>query len=374
MLGSNTNTLIDTPLMPNPATPLQQGEAPVYRSRVLIVGGGLRAKEVYHSLEDTSLHRVIVTNFDSLWKWKDAHPMAIILVEPIDKLEEDISIIKSSLAFSKVSLIVVSRDNCSDERARNLYDLGVNSVVAFPKEKPLFSALFREMQKKGPQFQTEHDMDCRISKAIWARAKLVMNSMKKIKIWSHDGLVYIFGKVPSLAKKEQLEEMMVNAPGVEKLVLRGIKLSYTKKTDKELSTRIANTIQSTPGASLETLSHKVNKGKVVIAGHIKSKETLRRLTKNLQGIFGVRSIRNLATISKNRWEVDKKHAKEIKDCIKKFLILSDIQVTVMENVAVIKGYVDGIAKKKMVEELAYNHKPIDQVINHIEVSSSRTLR
>lgn len=338
-------------------------------SKIYIVGSGRRAREVFESLENSSIERIMLPNIRGIAKKIDPSAQGVVFVDPMVGLDDGIKALKSSPHLSRMPIFVAAIDTIPGAVAREMYSKGVESVVAFPKEKHLFADILKEMQKRGPRVLAITEQDRRISKAVWARAKTVLDSMNKIKVWCHGGFVYFVGRVPSISKKESLEQIIESAPGVEELVDVGMEVPPTRKVDMELESKIIETIEDTPEVTPETLLHTVTQGNVVIAGNVKSKGAMNRLNKNIQQLFGVRTVSNLSTVSPKRSKIDKISANKIKDSIDQFFTHSNIDVTVMRNVAVLKGVVSDVSKKRMAEELTLQHNPITKIINKLEVRS-----
>jgi osmotically-inducible protein OsmY len=336
-------------------------------AKIVVVGAGRRADGVAECLGNEAVKVVRIPDIRNLENSLGQEVVGVVFVEPILGVRRGLETIATSSKYSEIPVHVAATDMVSDDHARDLYKRGAASVIAFPREKNLFAKIVCDVKLSAKRVG-RGPVKPRIIKALQARIKAMKSQSSRIKLWFENGIIYPIGRVKSLRKKEQLEKIIASAPGVEKVVDSGLEVPLNSETDREIEDRVNHEILRVKGVRLEAVTCSVNDGNVVLAGTVADKSSLLKLNSRIFNIFGVRSFRNLAAVSPEEFKADVKLAVRLRKKLRKMFKRDHFEVTVMKNVAVIKGEVKDPAKKPMVEAVVRAQSPISKVVNKVCVS------
>lgn len=197
----------------------------------------------------------------------------------------------------------------------------------------------------------------------------------KIGVKVQNGVVNLFGEVPSYAQKIAAEKAVKKVTGVkaiaEDLEIRLI--TAHQKTDIELATSVLNALKWHSAVPEDKIQIKVEDGLVTLEGEVEW-DYQRSSAKNaIANLSGVKGVNNLITLKTKVTEFDVK--KLISNALHRTATIDAerISVDMVGNKVILKGSVSSYTEKEDVEEAAWCAPGVVTVESHLMVEPQMEL-
>ena len=184
-----------------------------------------------------------------------------------------------------------------------------------------------------------------------------------------NGVVTLNGVVNNYSKKLAAEKAAKNIEGVKAVAL-DIEVKYGvdfKKTDKEVAKAIVDAYEWNSSIPEDEIKIKVENGWVFLTGEVQWEYQKNAAKKAIEGLVGVRGIKNSITLKNNI------KPKEVKSQIKRAfhrmasLDSNNIILETHGNTVTLRGKVHSIKEKEDAEIAAYNAPGVFDVKNELKV-------
>jgi osmotically-inducible protein OsmY len=187
-----------------------------------------------------------------------------------------------------------------------------------------------------------------------------------------DGIVTLKGTVPSYAAKEAALFDVWKIPGVKQVNnSSSVKFPSSTKllTDSQIEESIKRQLEWNDSTSRENIQVKVNKGEVVLEGHVDAYWKISRAQQLASGIIGVTDIDNKLAVVPTEEITDQVIATDIVNAIDRSYLLNaeDIDVKVKDGIVTLSGNLATRASCDSALEFAYNTHGVRDVKNRLHV-------
>lgn len=193
----------------------------ITKPTIFLIGSDSIKDEVIEKLNPRENHIIVENSFEEVKPKLNEYTLAIVYLNPTQESEVKTP---QRRRLKSVPVHVVIKNNISDSEALNFYKRGVSNVIRFSSEKDMILDIIELSKKRGPFFNTNCKVEKKLSKALWVRAKVVLGSVKTIRLWYHDGVAYLIGKIPSKEQKNTLKKVVNGTPGVYNMVVSELKV------------------------------------------------------------------------------------------------------------------------------------------------------
>jgi osmotically-inducible protein OsmY len=267
-----------------------------------------------------------------------------------------------------VPIFAVVGNNSRDFRVRRIYQEGAAAVFAWPGEKTLFARLLAEIlgieQVRGEASRP----DVALARAIRTRLKLLAGLGRGINIRVFECFARLSGELGSLWQKDRVQEITAGTPGVKGAFTDELRVAASGISDRSLEKSIRTVLKNTTSVDQSTLSLSAENGYVSVAGTFKDRRELNRVTEMICNVHGVRGIENLATISAKKKKKERRVVSRLQWQIEQLVPDNEIDVSVFGNVAVLRGRVGLLSKKREIERFVASDGSIDRIVSKLEVA------
>lgn len=363
MLAEETN-LMKKRAMEKPA---HKNVLSKFERKLYVVGNRKKSKDVIDLLDEFEGQKVYLSNRLNLAGVIDPSAIGVVLVMPMLGIKKALESFSRSSLHVGMKIHVVCSGRVSNKQARSYYDMGACSVSLFPQDQKIFSKLMKQLHEEQDLTSPQSLEQRPISRVLSARLKATNTALEKIEVKCLSGIAHCSGVLDSLISLQQLEKTVVATPGVHSFVDMGMELADNVSVDEALAVAARNAVFAMPELKRETVTITVSKGHLIVAGTVKNKKLFEKVNSLLTQQFGIKSVENLLVISKEKADWDYLVARKIKEKLDKFFIYSNIDIKFMRNVAILQGRVNGRSKKALAEEIVKQQKPVDKVINRLQV-------
>lgn len=334
--------------------------------KILVVGEGRRAGEV-----EEELRRLKPPVATAPWGSRLAEGvgdpyLAVVLVEPLRGIRTELAV--RALMDWYVPLFAVVGERSRDFRVRRIYREGASAVFSWPRDRPLFARLLAEMlgveQVRGEASRP----DAALARAIRTRLKLLAGLGHGLKIRVFEGCAAIDGELGSLWQADRIREIASSTPGIKGVSADKLRVAASGISDRSIDRSIRTVLKNTTGIDQSTISLKVENGYVALAGTFADRCEQERVVDMIKNVHGVRGIENVATVSHKDKKKDHRVASRLQWEIGHRTPDEDVEVTVFGNVAVLRGRVDLLSKKRDIERFVASDGAIDRIVSKLEVA------
>ncbi|SMF22632.1 BON domain-containing protein [Pseudobacteriovorax antillogorgiicola] len=336
-----------------------------------LIGDRKKSRDLALLLNGLDVNQVWIPDVRDIRARLSPTAISVIFVEPMVGLIRGIKMVKKSGLLKNIPIHVVTSNSCPDKLARTYYRLGASSVVSYPEEKFLVQDIVQELHQNKADRASKMQPEGRFRRAMWARLKAVVDHARRFRLKCRDGVVYLAGQASSRRQKEKIEEVLRDAPGVERIVHGDFRVSAMSDQELLLTQKIDDLLLATEGVAEQSVAYEVYDGEVVITGHVSSKRAMKQLEKAIKRLEGVHRVRNLISISRQQAITDQNLAKTIESRLRRFCHQSSIGVKVMKNIAVLNGSVDDSGKRRLAENVAKQYGQIQAVVNRLDISQAQ---
>lgn len=187
-----------------------------------------------------------------------------------------------------------------------------------------------------------------------------------------DGEVTLRGTVPSYAVKEAALFDTWKIPGVKKVNNNSfVRFPSTAKTlsDSEIETNITKQFGWNDSTRNENIHVKVNKGEVVLEGHVDAYWKVFRAKQIASDVMGVVDIENMLTVVPTEAVTDQVIATSIMDAVDRSYAVNveDLDVKVKDGVVTLSGKLPTRAACEAALECAYNTHGVRDVKDRLHI-------
>jgi len=340
--------------------------AKVTGREILVVGEGRRAGEVEKELRKLKPPVATAPWGSRLAEGVSDPYLAAVLVEPLRGIRTELAV--RALMDWYVPVFAVVGERSRDFRVRRIYREGASAVFSWPRDKPLFARLLAEMlgveQVRGEASRP----DAALARTIRSRLKLLAGLGRGIGIKVFEGFVRLSGEVGSLWQKERIREITAGTPGVKGAFDDELHVAASGISDRSIDRSIRTVLKNTTAIDQSTISLKVENGYVALAGTFADRSEQERVVDMIKNVYGVRGIENLATVSPGEKKKDHRVASRLQREIGQRTPDEDVEVTVFGNVAVLRGRVGLLSKKRDIERFVASDGAIDRIVSKLEVA------
>ena len=260
----------------------------------------------------------------------------------------------------------LSRKQKSSNFYAELYGLGLQGAINWPKEAKVLAELLIEALKPHPKAIGNTKGDARLSKVIKSHL-LLTGGPKSLKVKVIDGFVFLTGKVRSLSDKQLIHSECSRVLGVKKIILKDLKVSDSSNTtDKELERKIKMYMGNILGDKKRAVSIKVKNKIASLLGSVSNHDHVLSIEKFIMKQPGIQHIKREYKYLPSLVSKNTKKAKLIEEKVKKlFDGVKFISVTMYGDTAEISGTVKTHSDRILVEEYVLQSLPVRKLINKI---------
>jgi osmotically-inducible protein OsmY len=295
---------------------------------------------------------------------------SVVLVTPLNGVPTHRAL-EQLRAESKVVIepvFVIVPDGTVAKTVRKLYADGAEAVFEWPREVSALASLVAERLGIVIVRGVTSESDAALARTVRSYLRSSQVAPSGIKVSCHGGTVDLRGAVDTLWKKQDLEELVHEVPGVERVVADDVRVWPTARADDEIEASIRVVLRETSDVSQETLAVSVSNGLVVLAGSVDDRSEVARVLELVSHVKGVRDIDNLMTIAPVARTDHKATARRLERIAKNLLPDTDLAVSVFGVTAVLSGCVRSSRAKRLLQQVVARDDAIDRVVNKLSVS------
>jgi len=349
------------------------------KERVLLVGSRVNRKpleETLRRLEVGIEQREESINLEEL---QAENLAAVVLVQPAPN-EQTVNTCGSWCSrlqsIGRPLFLVVSSD-IDEGEVRQLYRRGVTAVFEWPREREIIPEFLGQMIQLE---RTVSSGDENVALAGAIRLRIESDEpgqpgyVKQIRITTSDGIASLKGIIDSLWKKQAIEEIVADTPGVKAVQSWGLIVKPVSVPDREIADAIAAVLHNVDSVDSSTLALSVTTGVVTLTGTVQGHSEITRAVRLLAQVRGVRDIIVKARVSPVNKLKDSVIAHSVAGAVQTFFPHTDIQVSLFNGAAVLSGTVETVRRKNQIEILAAQQKGVTRTINKITVVPAKSSR
>ncbi len=268
-------------------------------------------------------------------------------------------------ARHRLPIFSVVRDTVSSMQSHRHYELGATEVFQWPSETFMMADAIRAHLETAQRSRVPRGYDERLDRAIRRRITRGAAEVSKLGLLINQGTVRAFGQLPSRAERAEVRATISRTPGVLYLDDSNVKIGREPKLER----RVRAQLQRTPDVQQETLSSRVDDGRVTLVGTVSSKRELTRALDAISRLEGVERINNLTTISREQKRVDAKRARALNDELNQSFPRADLDVIVFGPMAVIEGTARSRRARAQIEAQARREPFVERVVDRVTVQA-----
>jgi osmotically-inducible protein OsmY len=293
-----------------------------------------------------------------------------VLVAPIHKVASGtaVEIARDHPYGKKVPIFFVVPDRTSSQAVRRLYKAGVTAVFNWPRESEILATLFAEafgiVRIRGRSSQA----DKALARTVRAHLRIgPSRGTSGLRLFNHDGLVSVSGRVRTLAHRREIIETIAAVPGVRAVIAETLRVQAEAIPSRKLSQRIRGLITQSVELDPSTLAVTVHNGIVKLSGTAADRSELRRLEELISNLKGVREFQSSVGVSAETQRRDSRGARRLMHVLANLYPQEDISLAVYDGIAVISGQVRRLSVKRSIERLLRSSIDVRRVVNKLNV-------
>jgi len=213
----------------------------------------------------------------------------------------------------------------------------------------------------------DDDVDAPLERAVRARLELSDITGEDVSVHVKSSTAVLSGTVASYWKKHRLVDALDHVPGVTGVVAEDVDVVPPERPDHDLLRDLRNALQSAARIDPRTVSVSVQRGAVSVAGSVSSHGDLERIVRVIGNVEGVRSVRNMLTVSPEVTERSRSLAQRLCTSVETLWSRASARVSVFGHVAVLTGHVRTLADKRGIERHVLDVPGIGRVVNKLRV-------
>jgi osmotically-inducible protein OsmY len=186
-------------------------------------------------------------------------------------------------------------------------------------------------------------------------------------------VVALTGLADNLFKKQSLEELVSEVPGVTDIDVRGLAVKSHGVEDEEIAGRIASLIEELEPVDPRTLGFSVEDGQVTVIGNVESRAQTRSLLQVLSHLRGVTGISDHTRVSAKDKGRDARIAARVAKALEAFWPASEMQASCLSGVLVLSGEVPSLKQKRQADIVTANQVGVQRVVNKLRVAAKTSL-
>jgi osmotically-inducible protein OsmY len=345
------------------------------KERLLLVGSRLNRKSVEETLRRLKVDIDQREEIINIAEIRSEKLVAVILVElsPNKNTTKACSLWNTRLRAIGVPLFLVVSSDINESEVRQLYRTGVTAIFEWPGEKDILPEFLSQMIHMDST-ASKQDESVALARAIRLRIEAdeagQPGYVKQIRITTSDGIASLKGIVDSLWKKQAIEEIVAETPGVKAVQSWGLIVNPPVVPDEEIANAISTILHHVDSVDSTTLALSVKAGIVTLTGTVQGPTEINRTVRLLAQVRGVRDIVVTARVSPTNKLRDSVIARSVLNTIKTFFSQLDIRVSVFNGAVVLSGTVETVSRRNQIEILAAQQKGVKRTINKITVVPS----
>jgi hyperosmotically inducible protein len=272
-----------------------------------------------------------------------------------------------------LAIFALVDDETKDAETRRLYGEGATAVFEWPREKPFFSRLVVELLAVELAQGSVGAPDTALARAVRAHLKLVRGHSPRLRVRVDAGFAFLSGSVTHLWQKDLVERLVSDIPGVRTVVVRGLLVEPSARTDVQIKRSIRMLLRDASDIDETTLAVNVERGYVTLAGSVTDRRELNRVRRLLASVKGVRDIDRLVVLSTSQKQRDHVTAQRLGVMLHGLFPDQQVSVAVFAGVAVLSGTVGRLGKSLDIQSIIEGDDAVQRVVNKIAVQDTSPL-
>ena len=199
-----------------------------------------------------------------------------------------------------------------------------------------------------------------------------------VRVEVEDRVVTLYGEVATYVERYLAEQTAGSVAGVAAVVNRLTYDIVTDRPDNVVAEEIENRLRADASIAARLITVVVEDGQVTLAGSVRSAGEKTRAERQAWAVAGVRAVENYLDVQWWRaeemtaWEqpwTDRRMRREIENALRESTRVDaeDIEVTVHDGEAILRGEVDNLQGRRTAGDLAQNVLGIRRVRNRLRV-------
>jgi osmotically-inducible protein OsmY len=179
------------------------------------------------------------------------------------------------------------------------------------------------------------------------------------------GVVLLGGEVDAAWKVSELGRVLSSMSGVDEVATFGVRVAVSGIPDRAIARSVRSTLKHAANLEERTFQARVSNGRVVLTGTALNRRELDRVVGLIEQVSGVRSVENLAVISRSAKSRDRIVAKALSRLLQNQFPRAGVDVSVFGRVTVLSGKARDPGERRAIESLVTSHPRVDRVVNKI---------
>jgi osmotically-inducible protein OsmY len=249
-----------------------------------------------------------------------------------------------------------------------LYRVGVTAVLYWPREAKILSPILAEVLGialiRGPARR----VDTALERNVRAHLRLFGGTTPGLRVAVRDGVAHLGGSVPSLPRKQEVDEMVASVAGIRATDTSGLYvLPRRKVTDRELRRSVRVLLRAVAEHEDTTVVGTVRSGHVRLTGTVRNQKELARLEHLVSQVPGVRGVESLVRFQRRRASQAATVQRRLAARLGAAFPDADLQVSFFSGVVVLHGRVSRLATKRGAARIVAEDDAVERVLNKVEV-------
>lgn len=270
-----------------------------------------------------------------------------------------------------VLLAVTIGGSSSDEDAAPLYRAGAAGVYAWPEETAALRDTLRELCDGPVPAGRASQADRTLEREIRERLRAAFEPKPVIRVKVRDGVAALTGRVDRLWKKQRIDALIAQIPGIRAVVLRDLEVTPSGLRDGEIARSLRALLRGASSIEDRTLAVSVHDGHAVVSGSVISDEEWEHVRDLIALARGVCSITDLTVSEPKRKASDRSVARRLQSALRALLPEAEaVRPAVLGQVAVLRGQAPRLVTRREAERIARRDPSVKRVVNKIEVAGA----
>ena len=339
---------------------------------LLVLGNGPSADQVADRVEQMRAALTVRQWSDESVRELKETFTAAVLVLPLERTStaHAVHIIRGSPSGKEIPLFTVFTSAPPEREIRRLYEEGINAVFEWPEDAEALPYCLAELVVTELVQGKTSDPDKALARAVDAQIRTRCSFHHSVRVRVVDGAAFLYGSTDQLWQKQRIKEVAGSLPGLKGVIDRDVFVLPTGVSDEEVSEGIRRMVRGISDIDEKTLAIRVENGYVTLAGSMEDRTEVKRLTRLISNLRGVRDITPLIVVSPSQKQQDHRIAKQLQSSLRRLFIDEDASVSFFGNTAVLSGSVSSPFIKQRISQIVQDEVHVDRIVNKIRVNTS----
>lgn len=271
-------------------------------------------------------------------------------------------------AYPQTLLLVGYVGGATDADAAHFYRAGAAGVYSWPDEAVALRETLGELLAGAAPATRASSADRTLKREIGVRLRASGEATAKLEIKVRDGVASVAGHADRLWRKQKIDLLISQVPGVRSVMLRNLVVPPSGRSDGEVSRALRALLRGASSIEDRTLAVTVHDGHAIVKGTVINEEEWEHMRDLIALVNGVRSVTDETVAAPRRKRVDRHVARRLQTAFRSLLRDSEeIRPAVVGRIVVLRGLAPSLATKRDAEKIAKRDPSVERVVNKIEV-------